>query len=516
MEKLRATNGLVTKLPEIPKKQHRYSYSGALNLQFLRETKEKAQKRRTALPNFTNASNDNRGCLKSVKNRPKQTVEAPPPQVANTHLYPPHAHGQRPLKKFKAMARMVKNQLAWTKEMAQCAEEHMKTHIQSHTDEQAAEALTFNVNAFRPEVQSCGGLSTRAKAILMKPSWSRSEEDLKFLHQFTLKLKCFDRYPVYVRKELARVLYYEAFEAGRVIIRQGDLGFNFYFIVSGNVLVEVQEEDQMTGKKLNTIVGDLGSGSAFGELALLHDARRRATVVCKENSEFLKVDKPDFDMVLRKNHEREWNTRMAHFQDHPIFVGWSTVNLNFAVEGSHIVEYPPNTVILKDLSAPSEKIYFIIQGVCKVVQKVDLLESFDNSKPGHKKLVLPPINAKQGYSALRNDAKRVQRWWNLRSLQPGDYFGVGEGQEGMSVISDNRVECLLVNKMVFMKYKRGKCLSKMQAEAARLYPSRSTALKSYIEVKKWKDYKLNLVNETVKNQRRPHTTTLADVPLVLQ
>ena len=113
MEKLRATNGPVTKLPEIPnKKRHRYSYSGALNLQFLRETKEKAQKRRTALPNLTNASNDNRCCLKSVKKRPKPTVEAPPPQVANTQLYPPHAHGQKPLKKFKAMARMVKNQLA--------------------------------------------------------------------------------------------------------------------------------------------------------------------------------------------------------------------------------------------------------------------------------------------------------------------------------------------------------------------------------------------------------------------
>ena len=513
-------HGPVAKLPEIPKRRHRYSYSGALNLQFLRETKEKAQQRRTALPNVNLPPNsNNKPCLavKFAKSRPKPTVEAPPPQVANAHLYPPHAHGQKPLKKFKAMARMVKNQLAWTKEMAQCAEEHMKTHvIQSHTDEQAAEALTFNVNAFRPEVQSCGGLSTRAKAILIKPSWTRSDEDLKFLHQFTLKLKCFDRYPVYVRKELARVLYYEAFEAGRVVIRQGDLGFNFYFIVSGNVLVEVQEEDQMTGKKHNTIVGDLGSGSAFGELALLHDARRRATIVCKENTEFLKVDKPDFDMVLRKNHEREWNARMAHFEDHPIFVGWSAANLNFAVEGSHILEYPPNTVILKDLSAPSEKIYFIIHGVCKVVQKVDLLEHHDSSKTGRKKLVLPPINAKQGCSASRNDAKRVQKWWTLRGLQPGDYFGVGEGQEGMSVISDHRVKCLLVNKMVFMKHERGRCLSRMQAEAARLYPSRTTALKSYMEVRKWKEYKLNLVNETVKNQRRPHTTTLADVPRVLQ
>lgn len=77
------------------------------------------------------------------------------------------------------------------------------------------------------------------------------------------------------------------------------------------------------------------------------------------------MDKPDFDMVLRKNHEREWNTRMAHFENHPIFAGWSSANLNFAVEGSQIVEYPPNSVILKDLSAPSEKAYFIISELFK-------------------------------------------------------------------------------------------------------------------------------------------------------
>ncbi len=110
------------------------------------------------------------------------------------------------------------------------------------------EALTFNLNAFKPEVQSCGTLNPRAKAILMKPSFNRTAEELAFLQRFTLKLKCFDRYPVYVRKELASVLYYEAFEKGRVVIRQGDTGFNFYFIASGSVLVEVQEEDQLTEK----------------------------------------------------------------------------------------------------------------------------------------------------------------------------------------------------------------------------------------------------------------------------
>ncbi len=142
-----------------------------------------------------------------------------------------------------------------------------------------AETLTFNLNAFRLEVQPCGTLNPRAKTVLMKPSWNRTEQDLAFLQRFTQRLKCFDRYPLYVRKELASVLYYETFEKGRVVIRQGDSGFNFYFIVSGSVLVEVQEEDQLTGMKHNMIVGELGSGSAFGELALLHDAKRQATIV---------------------------------------------------------------------------------------------------------------------------------------------------------------------------------------------------------------------------------------------
>ena len=419
---------------------------------------------------------------------------------------------------FRTVAKMVKNQIVWTKGLAQDAEEHLKTYVVPNaTAAGQAEALTFNANAFRPEVQSCGGLSQRAKAILIKHSWTRTEEDLKLLHRFTMRLKCFDRYPLYVRKELASVLYYQAFERGRVVIRQGDIGFNFYFIISGSVLVEVQEEDQTTGKKHNMVVGELGSGAAFGELALLHDDRRRATIVCKETSEFLRIDRPDFDMVLRRNHEREWNSRMAHFKSHPLFTGWSETHLNFAVEGSQIIEYPPNTVVLKDLSTPPEKICFIIQGACKVVQKIELLEN-------KQRLILPPlsattpgVHAQQG--AVEESAghvvKRVKKWWVLRTLQPGDYFGVGEGQPGTSVISDHKVECLLVNKMVFMKQERGRCLSRMKLQASGLYPSRNTAFKSFLEARRWKEYKKNLVLETVKKLRRPHTTTLDDVPQVL-
>lgn len=44
-------------------------------------------------------------------------------------------------------------------------------------------------------------------------------------------------------------------------------------------------------------MGEMEEGDAFGELALLQNTRRTATIICKQDSEFLRVDKPDFDEV---------------------------------------------------------------------------------------------------------------------------------------------------------------------------------------------------------------------------
>ena len=136
---------------------------------------------------------------------------------------------------------------------------------------------------------------------------------------------------------LRSFLFYHSFEKGRVIIRQGDQGFNFYFILSGSILIEVQQDPQ-TGTKHNNIMGELGQG-----LALLHESKRRATIVCKEDSEFLTIDKPDFEKVLRLSHEMEWDTRMNILQNHPLFTDCSLNALQMVAEASTIIEYPPNT-----------------------------------------------------------------------------------------------------------------------------------------------------------------------------
>ena len=110
------------------------------------------------------------------------------------------------------------------------------------------------------------------------------------------RIKFFEKYPPTVRYELSKVIEFQAFDKDKVIIKQGDQAYSFYFIVSGSVLVEVTEEDQ-TAQNLETkIITELREGSSFGELALIHECKRRATIVSKEKSEFLVIHKEDFEV----------------------------------------------------------------------------------------------------------------------------------------------------------------------------------------------------------------------------
>jgi len=75
---------------------------------------------------------------------------------------------------------------------------------------------------------------------------------------------------------------------GQAIVRQGEPGDRFYVIRSGRV--EVLKDGRF--------VAALGRGEAFGEIALLLDVPRTATVRAVEHTELLSLEASDFRDLL--------------------------------------------------------------------------------------------------------------------------------------------------------------------------------------------------------------------------
>ncbi|XP_008291650.1 rap guanine nucleotide exchange factor 3 isoform X1 [Stegastes partitus] len=128
--------------------------------------------------------------------------------------------------------------------------------------------------------------------ILRKGPSQRSAEDLEVIYEELLHVKAAAHLSTSVRKELAAVLVFESHaKAGTVLFSQGDKGTSWYIIWKGSVNVITH------GKGLVTT---LHEGEDFGQLALLNDAPRAATIILREdNCHFLRVDKQDFIRILK-------------------------------------------------------------------------------------------------------------------------------------------------------------------------------------------------------------------------
>ncbi len=90
----------------------------------------------------------------------------------------------------------------------------------------------------------------------------------------------------------------QSFEPDATILRQGDMGKSCYIIIEGAVEVV---HTQPNGKE--TVLGTLKSGQYFGEMALLGDHRRRATVRVSTDTQakVVELDKSGFDQILKSS-----------------------------------------------------------------------------------------------------------------------------------------------------------------------------------------------------------------------
>jgi CRP-like cAMP-binding protein len=86
------------------------------------------------------------------------------------------------------------------------------------------------------------------------------------------------------------------FTKGETVIRQGERGDAFYILAEGRAEVFVEKPKK---KK----VAELGAGDFFGEISLLTNEPRSATVSVKDGSLLFILDGKDFANILLTNRE---------------------------------------------------------------------------------------------------------------------------------------------------------------------------------------------------------------------
>jgi CRP-like cAMP-binding protein len=94
---------------------------------------------------------------------------------------------------------------------------------------------------------------------------------------------------------IANNLKQERFPAGEVIIREGDPGDKFYILERGKASVWRIDDDQVERK-----IDEKGPGQYFGEVALVSNAPRNATVQADTPVTTLTLDYSDFNQCVRQ------------------------------------------------------------------------------------------------------------------------------------------------------------------------------------------------------------------------
>jgi hypothetical protein len=97
-------------------------------------------------------------------------------------------------------------------------------------------------------------------------------------------------------ESMAKSLDSERYKAGKIVFKENDPADKLYIIVSGNVEISTKSSH---GKKLR--INILADGSWFGEIALIKDSSRTATVKPLTDCLLLTLERRKFEALLKKS-----------------------------------------------------------------------------------------------------------------------------------------------------------------------------------------------------------------------
>ncbi|XP_067661264.1 cyclic nucleotide-binding domain-containing protein 2-like [Haliotis asinina] len=228
--------------------------------------------------------------------------------------------------------------------------------------------LSFDPTEFKMKREH--HISTEAKEILCMNPADRTEEQLH-IAQLSLDqaVDAFNEFPIKMQKSLVKAGWYEQFEAGRVIIRQGHTADNFYMILSGTAVVTILATKD-SGEVYTFTANILEKGYCFGELALINQAKRSATVTCRDDVELLALGREDYLDLFTKAERGKDPEHIRFLKTLHILRDWPVDKIPHGNPEVCIFIYVRRDTVLCKESNSGEWVYVIMTGTCRVLKNL--------------------------------------------------------------------------------------------------------------------------------------------------
>lgn len=195
----------------------------------------------------------------------------------------------------------------------------------------------------------------------------KSDEQRKRLKDVSDKIMLLNRLDEEQLTNVINAMEERKIQVDDIVIKQGDDGDNFYVIDSGKYDVYINKEN---GPELVFTYDDVGF---FGELALMYNTPRAATVKCSKNGTIWSLDRKTFRQIIVKANAKKRSQYEAFLQTVEILQNLDENEISKVADVMEEKKYKAGETIIKqgDEIDSDSHVYFLISGTCKIHLNID-------------------------------------------------------------------------------------------------------------------------------------------------
>lgn len=153
------------------------------------------------------------------------------------------------------------------------------------------------------------------------------------------------------------------------MFKQGDPGFKFYIVLQGFCSVLGRTNMQTYGELVR-----YGAGDSFGELALLRNSHRTASVICNTDCHFAVLNRDEFSRIIGKVKEELLELKVNFLARFPFFRVYSKGEMQRLSYYFKEQTYKRKQYVFS-IGDPCSSLYFIKEGEFQVLESVEMTAS---------------------------------------------------------------------------------------------------------------------------------------------